>query len=510
MATTTGTIRVTTTTMSGWCVAERDMNKVIDLQSLYAAYCQCRRHKRRTVNAQHYEVALLDNLFNTLEALQKRSYSPARSMCFVAQKPKAREIHAAHFSDRVVHHWLVPRLEVLYEPVFIHDVYSNRLNKGTHAACDRLQAFMQAVGHQGWFMQLDIGNFFNSVDRPILFQQLQQRLRKARQQNQLSAEQAEILRWLVHRLLRHNTAAHSVYRGSRTLLQRVPEHKRLAHAGPYKGLPIGNLTSQFFANVYLNALDQFIKHHLKCRHYLRYVDDFILLAQSPEVLLQWRGQIETFLQQQLQLQLKEQANPKPVKSGADFLGYIVYPHYRLVRRRVVGNLRERLAAFQAQHIQGSSKMGYRLVLDADALYALRATLASYWGHFKHANSQRLCAALFRQYPWLALLFDAALQPRWQPAARLIVGYKSQLWFFRRQYPLAQLLVQRGTEQDKIAALPVLKKAHEPFTQSYTEPPTWVSRVIIREQGQLYNGLKGRIATCLIIQPGVLLCPYPTL
>ncbi len=81
------------------------MTKVIDLQGLYTAYCQCRRHKRRTVNAQHYEVALLDNLFNTLEALQNRSYSPSRSMRFVAQKPKAREIHAAHFRDRVVHHW---------------------------------------------------------------------------------------------------------------------------------------------------------------------------------------------------------------------------------------------------------------------------------------------------------------------------------------------------------------------------------------------------------------------
>jgi hypothetical protein len=420
------------------------MNEFIDLQGLYQAYRQCRRHKGATANAQRYDIRLLDNLFETLEALRARTFSPSRSIRFVVQKPKAREIHAADFRDRVVHHWLVPRLERLYEPIFIHDVYSNRMGKGTHGAIDRLQSFMHAQGAQGWFLQLDIANFFNTIDRAILFRLLQQRLRKAVRQKKLGREEGDALRWLCHVLLRHDASAHSVFRGDVKLLNLVPEHKRLGSAGKHKGLPIGNLTSQFFANVYLNELDQYLKHELKCRHYLRYVDDFILLADNPERLLAWRGQIQAFLREHLQLELKALSAPKPVKSGVDFLGYIVYPHYRLVRRRVVGNLRERLEAFQSQWVEADV-----LRLDEPALERLRATLASYWGHFRHADSIRLRWSLFRRYPWLGLLFANPLQPqpRWAPARAEAVNYRAQLAFFRRQFPQAELRVQRGREVD---------------------------------------------------------------
>jgi|GEM_PF-2144006 len=148
----------------------------IQFKELYKAYRDCRKRKRKTVNAQRYEMHLLDNLFETQASLNSRKYQPARCIRFIATKPKAREIHAADFSDRVVHHWLVPRLEKVFEPVFIHDVYSNRVGKGAHKAVDRLQRFMHSVGNQGWYLQLDMANFFNSIDRPILFKLLQQRL----------------------------------------------------------------------------------------------------------------------------------------------------------------------------------------------------------------------------------------------------------------------------------------------------------------------------------------------
>jgi hypothetical protein len=355
-------------------------------------------------------------------------------------------------------------------------------------------------------LQLDICNFFNSIDKPILFQLVQHRLRKALAQNKLTVGEADTLRWLTHLLLRHDAAANSVYRGNPKLLQSVPTHKQLGNAGKYKGLPIGNLTSQFFANVYLNELDQFIKHELKCRHYLRYVDDFILLADSPQLLLHWRERIIDFLQQRLQLQLKDLAEPKPVKSGANFLGYIVYPHYRLVRRRVVGSLHERLNDFQTVHIRGSVKSGYVINLEKDALAQLRAVLASYWGHFQHANSVRLRAAIFRHYPWLALLFDSTLQPRWQPPPHPRISYKSQLRFFRRHYPLADFRVQRGLEQDKFYFDSSRVKMDFRKANSYSESILWVTRVIIREQGHLKNGLKCRVVTRLFIQSGVQLCP----
>jgi retron-type reverse transcriptase len=203
----------------------------------------------------------------------------------MVDKPKAREIHAAHYRDRVVHHWLVPILEGLYEPVFIHDVYSNRQGKGTHAAVRRLRHFMRSVSRTGkgggFFLQLDIRNFFNSVDRRILFSQLQQRLRKGVRQGKISEENAVLVRDISHIILKQDVGKESFMAAAAAEIGRIPPYKRLINAGPDRGLPIGNLTSQFFANVYLNELDQFVKHQLKCRHYLRYVDDFILLHPDP-------------------------------------------------------------------------------------------------------------------------------------------------------------------------------------------------------------------------------------
>ncbi|WP_295436622.1 RNA-directed DNA polymerase [uncultured Thiodictyon sp.] len=346
---------------------------------------------------------MLDNLVDTATALQDRTYAPSRSLCFIARRPKAREIHAADFRDRVVHHVLVPRLEALFEPVFIHDLYSNRKGKGTHAAVERLAAFMRSVGDNGrrpaWFLQLDVRNFFNSIDQAVLFGFINQRLKKAVAAGIIDSAVAWDLSWLTRVLLKQDLKRETLYRCTEGDLNRVPPHKRLSAAPPGTGLPIGNLTSQFFANVYLNALDQFVKHRLKCRYYLRYVDDFILLDSDPGQLRVWELEIADFLTGHLRLDLKAGTRLRPVTDGADFLGYIVRPHYRLVRRRVVGNLRDRLAAFARTHVSAVS-----LRLPPARRDALRAVLASYLGHFGHANSFNLVQSLFAEFPWLGHLF----------------------------------------------------------------------------------------------------------
>lgn len=150
-------------------------------------------------------------------------------------------------------------------------MYSNRKGKGIHAAVDRLQSCMRAVHagrmnpgyYPGYYLQLDIKSFFNSVDRPLLFKMIQMRLRKAVRAGKIEEQEALVLRDLVHIILRQDVGGVSRQVGDGRLLARVPAHKRLANAGVDKGLPIGNLTSQFFANVYLNELDQFVKHQLK-------------------------------------------------------------------------------------------------------------------------------------------------------------------------------------------------------------------------------------------------------
>ena len=500
--------------------------QTVSFESLYLAYKDCRKRKRGTANAQRYDMQLLDKLFATQGALNTRSYSPSRSIRFVAQKPKAREIHAADFQDRVVHHWLVPQLERLFEPVFIHDVYSNRKGKGIHKAVKRLQAFMHQIVGSGddcmdataWYLQLDIKNFFNTIDCPVLFKLIQHRLKKSIKQQKISKEGAATLRWLCHVLLKHDTTENAIYRGDPALLNRVPAYKQLGNGGNTKGLPIGNLTSQFFANVYMNPFDQFVKHTLKCKHYLRYVDDFVLLSDSPRQLLRWREQMQTFLHNELQLELKELAEPKRISSGINFLGYIIYPHHRLVRRRVVGNLREKLLHFQRQLIQGTCQYGQRLCLN-DAIYDdLRATLASYWGHFKHANHYRLIGQLGQKFPWLTLLFHgvgwgddrnpsddaqrkAMLIPKWKPDPADIVGYRTQVLFFQQQFPYSRLSVQRGMEVDIFyPSSPLVGVPLSP------QPTACVSHIIIRENGYLKGGLKRRQISKLFIKPGVELCP----
>ncbi|MBV5349939.1 group II intron reverse transcriptase domain-containing protein, partial [bacterium] len=248
------------------------------------------------INALIFEEHLLDNLFELRAALAEGSYSPSRSVCFIAKQPKHREIFAADFKDRVVHHLLVPKMEEIFEPKFIHDSFACRTNKGTHAAVARLRQFMNCITRQGkvtaWFLQLDIRSFFMSMDREILLTILARHLRDPH------------LLALAEKIVRNDCTRDFVYKGDPKLLQGIPPHKSMFHIPVGKGLPIGNLTSQFFGNVYLNELDQFVKHELKVKQYLRYVDDFVLLHTNREMLVYYRQRIEEFLSQRLALTLK--------------------------------------------------------------------------------------------------------------------------------------------------------------------------------------------------------------
>lgn len=293
-------------------------------------------------------------------------------------------------------------------------------------------------------MQLDIANFFNSIHRPTL-----------------QAPEATTLQTLCRALLQTDPTVGVRRRGAHALFEQVPPHKSLGAMGPHTGLPIGNLTSQFFANVYLNELDQFVKHTLKCRHYLRFVDDFVLLHPSADQLLAWRGQIETFLAQLLSLRLKALAAPHPLQQGTDFLGYLVRPHYRLARRRVVQRMQACLRQFERAHVRRDATHGVgvrALHLPPAAVQHLRAQLASYVGHLRHANSLRLWQRTLLRNPWLHSLFTlpqpsslspsqmpaqplALGLPRWEPAAP--GGLAHQHAWCAQAWPVARVLVQVG-------------------------------------------------------------------
>ncbi|QEP44932.1 RNA-directed DNA polymerase [Ectothiorhodospiraceae bacterium BW-2] len=409
--------------------------ELFSLQAFWQAYENCRRRKRGSRDAQRYDMQLFDNLLATQQQCQQWQYTPSTSYCFVVKKPKAREIHAAAFADRVVHHLLVPQLERLYEPIWIYDLYSNRKEKGTHKAVERLQHFMRSLQAQGggWFLQLDIANFFNTIHRRRLYALVERQLQRRVDEPVLRQQ----LLWLTRTLLTGNPAYHAHYRGALAAYAQVPKHKRLSEAGEERGLPIGNLTSQFFANVYLNELDQYIKHQLKCRYYLRFVDDFVLLHPDRQQLLEWQVVIEQFVHQRLGLALKHGATAKPLRDGADFLGYIVRPNYRLVRRRVVGNWREKL-----QQLEARQPLQFNLA----QLESLRSVMASYLGHCRHANSYHLQQRIWQRFPWLRYLLayderGAKLYPRWQASKAL--SLKQQWHFVARQTPRFLVLMQVG-------------------------------------------------------------------
>jgi hypothetical protein len=494
------------------------------LHALWRAYKACRKGKRAARDTQAYEASLLDKLVSSRDALanvgQSGGWCPSRTYSFVVSRPKLREIHAAPFADRVVHHVLVDRLARIYEPVFIHDSYANRLGKGTHAAVDRLQGFMRQASAGGsqpaYALQLDIANFFNSIHRPTLFRLLQHRLVRAVRGNTLERDEACALQSHCRALLTADPSVGVRRRGAVKLFAQVPPHKRLGALGPGVGLPIGNLTSQFFANVYLNELDQFVKHQLKARWYVRFVDDFVLLHPDPAQLLAWRAQIEEFLATRLSLKLKAQAEPHALQQGTDFLGYVIRPIYRLARRRVVKRLQSCLRAYERAYVRP-----HALELPVEAREVLRAQLSSFTGHLRHASSHHLWVRTLERHPWLPQLFATPAgtraevarlgAPRWSPP--VVTNLADQHRYFATLYPGTRVLLQVGKHWMLAgpcpSALPPGRTVQRPSLGPCTEWPLaalpvlrqrlkarGMAHAVVSQTGHFKTGFKHRTLTAV--------------
>lgn len=439
----------------------------VSFVALFAAWVKTRRGKQPSANHLAFASRWLDALQTLHQQLRAGTWMPRRTVSFVVKHPKTREIHAPDFADRVVHHWLVGQLEALYEPVFIHDSFANRRGKGSHAAVDRLQSFVRQRNGRGWFLKLDVHNFFYSIHRPTLYALIKQRITKNTRtstsasstgrahaskdelpvttimgKHKLRASHATALLSLCHKLLAQPQLDHCV---DPVAASALPLHKRLRNAALGCGLPIGNLTSQFFANVYLNELDQFVKHHLKVRHYVRYVDDFVLLAEDDATLKKWHEQIVAFMRDRLRLRLRDDYHMATMDRGIDFLGYVVFPSYRLVRQRVITHCESQLALWAQRHVKVSQGVVF-IHANTEQLQCLQNWVASYWGHFAHANSFRLRHRLLTRYSWLHFLFSvnssAQLTPRW-----VLQGatWAQQLDWLRAQWPHAVCEIQRGFE-----------------------------------------------------------------
>ena len=382
--TATRTTTTRTTTIGSCWSADQTAPPPADFSfaDLVQAYFDCRQTKRNKPSAIAFEQHLERNLINLFDELQAGTYRPGRSICFVVTRPKPREVWAADFRDRIVHHLLYNKIGARIEATFIADSCACIPGRGTLYAAQRLEAKVRSLT-QNWsrpahYLKLDLANFFVSIDKNILSAMLAKRITQP---------------WwlqLAQTILHHDPRQDFEYRGKPELLAKVPPHKRLTNQPAHLGLPIGNLSSQFFANIYLDALDQHIKHHIGARHYIRYVDDFILLHPSPQWLNAAKADIEEFLPSRLNVRLNPSKTIlQPVDRGIDFVGQVIRPWHRTTRPKTVASAIQRTRTAPADELFETANSHFGLLRQASKSHHHRARLANTLRRRGHCVNKKL-------------------------------------------------------------------------------------------------------------------------
>jgi len=333
-------------------------------ENLLLAYRRAAKGKRGHWAVAAFEHRLEDNLLALQTELSTYTYAPGGYSNFYVHDPKCRLISAAPFRDRVVHHALCNLVEPLFERTFVADSYANRVGKGTHRARDRVQ---QLARRHPYVLQCDLRQFFPSMDHAILRQQLAQ---KVADPNVL---------WLIDLIL----ASGQGIRGDMGPVTYFPGDDLFAASRP-RGLPIGNLTSQLWANVYLNPFDHFVKRELRCPGYVRYVDDFALFGDDRPTLWSWLRDIRGRLSR-LRLKLHPGAHPRPVTEGVPFLGFTIFPNRRRLKRRKGVHFRRKLRGLIAAHGAGEVP-----------IESITASVQGWVNHVRYANTVGLRKAVLRE------------------------------------------------------------------------------------------------------------------
>ena len=320
--------------------------EIISTENLLLAWREFLSGKRNKPDVQQFALHLSDNILQLHEELANFSYRHGGYHAFNISDPKPRNIHKASVRDRVLHHAIYRLLYPFFDRTFIADSFSCRMNKGVHKALGRFREFGRTVSKNHtrtlWVLKLDIKKFFASIDHEILFKILQSHIPDRN------------IVWLLQKVIQ-------------SFCTRQLTHDRGLVVKNARGLPLGNLTSQLFCNIYMNEFDQFVKHKLKAKYYIRYADDFVILSADTNRLVRQIDQIRLFLKEKLSLELHpNKIFLKTLASGMDFLGWVNFPDHRVLRsasrRRMVRRLKE--------------SQGYE-------------TLQSYLGLLGHGNAYKL-------------------------------------------------------------------------------------------------------------------------
>jgi retron-type reverse transcriptase len=338
--------------------------EIYSFENLHAAYLRARRGKRDRIEVQRFELDLEGNLIQLQNELIWGEYKTGNYRRFVVTEPKERIVAALPFRDRVVQHAIVGAIEPLWERRFISDSYACRPGKGTHKGADRAQAMLRKVkrehgnGHV-FVLKADIAKYFHSIDHGVMKALLRRRIRCQR---------------------------------TLCLIDGIIDSSATPGDPHPVGLPIGNLTSQLFANVYLHDLDEFVKHGLREKLYMRYMDDFCVVHHDKDHLHRVRVLIEQFLWQRLRLKTnaKTQVFPVGVRHGRamDFLGYRIWTTHRRIRKSSISRIKRTLRRLQKQYAAG------KVLLEK-----VRQSVVSWVAHASHAETYGLRKRLLSSIPF---------------------------------------------------------------------------------------------------------------
>ncbi len=370
-------------------IAHRHSQPGFELVELFGAYYACRANKRNTHNALAFEVDFEAHLVQLWQELNSGTYQPGCSLAFIVDKPVKREIFAAPFRDRVVHHLVINKLNPLFESEFIYDSYASRAGKGTLFAVRRLERFIRSCSlnytRDAYVLKLDIAGFFMHINTTILFDRLQAFI----QARYVGADR-DLLIEVCRVIVFNRPSENCVIKGHRSDWIGLPADKSLFGTPPDCGLPIGNLTSQVFANFYLNNFDHFVKHDLRVRFYGRYVDDLVLVHHDRDYLAGLIPVLSAYLDQHVGLTL----HPRKTRLahhryGVAYLGAFIKPGRVYAGKRTKGNFHAAITrhnAVVADHEPDRSEQE-----------AFGSSMNSYLGFMKHYNTRQLRRAMISKY-----------------------------------------------------------------------------------------------------------------
>lgn len=363
------------------------------LSDLFQAYYDARRHKRKTHSQLRFEMDLEHHLVQLCEELRYRTYTPSHAICFIIRDPKQREVFASSFRDRVVHHLYYNYIAAWCDRLFVYDSYSCRMGKGTLFGIERLEHHIRSVSRnytrEAYVLKLDLMGYFMSIPRGLLREKVQAMMRKVLPKTDLPEDIRSLVVWLTDVFTMHDPLADCRVRGSVRDWEGLPQSKSLWYSPDCVGLPIGDLTSQLYSNIFLNGLDQYVVRELGCRHYGRYVDDFYLLSPSRTELKRWLARLLPFARtlgmrihpRKIILQPVSMPQNQREVPPLEFLGAVLYPYYRHCTHRTLAKYRLRSREWAAVLFRGISAGQYRHCFQA---------YMSYVGYLSH-----FCAHLVR-------------------------------------------------------------------------------------------------------------------